>query len=248
MLILLPPSESKWNRARGRRVDQSGWSFPGLAEPRQRVAAALAEVSASPDAPRLLGVSPGLLDEIARNLRLERAPATPAAEVYTGVLYDAFGLATLDPAARRRATRWVLVISALYGAVRLSDRIAAYRLAMGVDLPGVGPLARAWRPELERELAGVVGRGVIVDCRSAAYAAAWPAPQERADRWAQIAVPGASHMAKHTRGLVARAICARGLDPRSVPALAQALAEDFETTARPPVRPGKPWVLEVTAR
>ena len=91
MLILLPPSESKANRRRGRPADPSTWSFPELGPTRARVAAALAEVSRSPDAPALLGVSPGLLDEVARNLVLDTAPATPAAEVYTGVLYDALG-------------------------------------------------------------------------------------------------------------------------------------------------------------
>ena len=117
MLILLPPSESKANRRRGRPADPSTWSFPELGPTRARVAAALAEVSRSPDAPGLLGVSPGLLDEVARNLVLDTAPATPAAEVYTGVLYDALGLATLDTVARRRANRWLVVISALHGAV-----------------------------------------------------------------------------------------------------------------------------------
>ena len=108
MLILLPPSESKANRRRGRPADPSPWSFPELADPRAAWPRALAEVSRPPDAPALLGVSAGLLDEVARNLVLDSAPATPAAEVYTGVLYDALGLATLDTAARRRANRWLV--------------------------------------------------------------------------------------------------------------------------------------------
>ena len=149
MLILLPPSESKANRRRGRPADPSTWSFPELGPTRARVAAALAEVSRSPDAPALLGVSPGLLDEVARNLVLDTAPATPAAEVYTGVLYDALDLAGLDTAARRRANRWLVVVSALHGAVRPGDRITAYRLSMGSTLPGLGPLAQLWRPALD---------------------------------------------------------------------------------------------------
>ena len=149
MLILLPPSESKMNRRRGKPADPATWSFPELGPTRGRVAHALAEVSRSPDAPALLGVSPGLLDDIARNLVLESAPATPAAEVYTGVLYDALDLASLDTAARRRANRWIVVVSALYGAVRPGDRITAYRLAMGTTLPDVGGLAPAWRPALD---------------------------------------------------------------------------------------------------
>lgn len=245
MLILLPPSESKSGRARGKPADPSSWSFPELGGHRESVAAALAEVSRSPDAPRMLGVSPNLLDEIARNLDLETAPATPAREVYTGVLYDALDLGSLPAAAKRRATRWVVVVSALYGAVRLGDAIAPYRLAMGVDLPGVGPLAKAWRPHLDAVLPGAVGKGCIVDCRSAAYMSAWVPEADLADRWAAVTVPGASHMAKHTRGLVARQLLEVGADPRSVPRLAEVLAERFEVKLTPPARAGKAWNLAV---
>jgi uncharacterized protein len=248
VLILLPPSESKSGRRRGRPADPASWSFPELAEQRQRVAEALAAVSRSPGAPALLGVSANLLDEIARNLDLATAPATPAREVYTGVLYDALGIASLDPAAKRRANRWVVVVSALYGAIRLGDAIAPYRLAMGVDLPGVGPLAKVWRPHLDAVLPAAAGRGCIVDCRSAAYVSAWAPGPDLADRWAAVTVPGASHMAKHTRGLVARHLLETGTDPRSVPAVAEVLAERFEVRPTPPARPGRPWTLAVSQR
>ena len=247
MLILLPPSESKANRRRGRPADPTTWSFPSLTPTRARVAAALVETSRSPDAAALLGVSEGLRDEVARNLVLESAPATPAAEVYTGVLYDALDLATLDPAARRRANRWLVVVSALHGAVRPGDRITAYRLAMGATLPGLGPLAQVWRPALDTVLPAATGRGVVVDCRSAAYAAAWRPGAELAHRWVQVRVPGASHLAKHTRGLVARHLCQAGVAPRSVPALADVVAGAFTTRLHEPTRTGAPWVLDVSA-
>lgn len=248
MLILIPPSESKSGRTRGRPADPATWSFPELSQHRSRVAKALAGVSESPDAPMLLGVSANLLDEIARNLDLATAPATPAREVYTGVLYDALDIASLSPAAKRRASRWVVVVSALYGAIRLGDAIAPYRLAMGVDLPGVGPLGKTWRPHLDAVLPAAGGRGCIVDCRSAAYVSAWTPGPELSDRWAAITVPGASHMAKHTRGLVARNILELGADPRSVPALADVLAERFEVRTTPPARPGRPWTVAVSHR
>ncbi len=247
MLILLPPSESKSNRRRGRPADPSTWSFPSLGPTRERVAAALAEASRSPDALEVLGVTEGLREEVARNLVLGTAPATPAADVYTGVLYDALDLATLDTAARRRANRWLVVVSALHGGVRPTDRITAYRLSMGVTLPGVGPLAGVWRPALDAVLPEVVGRGVVVDCRSAAYAAAWRPGRDLAHRWVQVRVPGASHMAKHTRGLVARHLCVAGVAPRSVPALADVVAGAFAVDLHEPERTGAPWVLDVTA-
>lgn len=248
MLILLPPSEAKWNRPRGRPVDVTRWSFPALTDHRRRVATALREVSAGPSAAAELGVSERLAGDIGRNLTLDQAPATPAAQVYTGVLYDALDLPGLGTAARRRANRWIVIVSALYGAVRPTDRITAYRLAMGVDLRDIGPLAASWRPRLAQVLPDLVGRGVVVDGRSAPYAAAWPASGDLARRWAMISVPGASHMAKHTRGLVARRLCEIGANPTSVPALASVLGAHFEVVAHEPSRPGRPWRLDVTAK
>ena len=245
MLILLPPSESKANRRRGGPADPSTWSFPSLAPTRERVAAALVETSRSPDAASLLGVSGGLLDEVARNLVLDTAPATPAAEVYTGVLYDALDLGSLDAAARRRANRWLVIVSALHGAVRPGDLITAYRLSMGSTLPGLGPLAQLWRPALDAVLPAVAGGGVVVDCRSAAYAAAWRPGADLAPRWVQVRVPGASHLAKHTRGLVARHLCVAGVTARSVPALSDVVAGAFDTRLHEPTSARAPWVLDV---
>jgi cytoplasmic iron level regulating protein YaaA (DUF328/UPF0246 family) len=248
VLILLPPSESKTGRARGRSVVHEHLSFPELNATRQSVAEAVAQVSAHPDAATTLGVSPNLTAEIARNLVLHSAPAMPASRVYSGVLYDALDYATLDSAATRRANRWLVVVSALYGAVRPTDAIAPYRLSMAVNLPGVGPLASAWKPELRRVLPALAGRGVVVDCRSSTYAAAWTPDGDLADRWVQVRVPGATHMAKHTRGLVARELCRVGRDVRQVPQLAEVLADTFLVTVEEPTKAGRPWVIDVTAR
>lgn len=248
MLILLPPSEGKTGRRRGRRLDLATLSFPELGSTRRRVAAALAEVSARPDAVTLLGVSPRLGDDVGRNLRLRSTPTLAAGRLYTGVLYDALDLAGLDTAARRRANRWIVVVSALFGAVRLTDPIVPYRLSMSVHLPGVGPLAAAWRPPLSAVLPLVAGRGMVVDCRSSTYAAAWSPTGNLAGRWVQVRVPGATHQAKHTRGLVARHLCDVGADPRNAPALAQALSEAFDTELTEPGRAGRPWLLDVRRR
>jgi cytoplasmic iron level regulating protein YaaA (DUF328/UPF0246 family) len=191
VLILLPPSESKTGRQRGGPVRHERLSFPELTETRQAVADALAKVSAHPDAAQTLGVSPNLTADIARNLVLHTAPALPASRVYSGVLYDALAQHTLDAAARRRANRWLVVVSALYGAVRPTDSIAPYRLSMAVSLPGLGPLASVWKPDLAPVLADAAGRGLVVDCRSSTYAAAWSPQGDLADRWVQVRVPGA---------------------------------------------------------
>lgn len=245
MLILLPPSESKATRSRGAALRPETLSFPELTGTRAQVAAALATVSARADAPEVLGVSAGLREEIDRNTRLGSAPTLPARDLYTGVLYDALDLPSLDPASARRAARRLLVVSALYGALRPGDRVAPYRLSMSVNLPGAGPLAGLWRPQLEAALPAAAGRGLVVDCRSSTYAAAW-APQGRlATRWVTVRVPGATHMAKHTRGLVARALCQEPSDPRRPAALVELLAGRFAVRLSEPARAGRPWTLDV---
>lgn len=246
MLILLPPSESKATRARGAALRPESLSSPRLATQRARVAQALAEVSAQPGAADTLGVSPTLTEEIARNTRLLTAPTLPARELYTGVLYDALDLGSLDPASARRATRRLVVVSALYGVVRMTDRLAPYRLSMAVNLPGVGPLGTTWRPHLDEVLPEAAGRGLVVDCRSSTYVSAWVPQGDLATRWVTVRVPGATHMAKHTRGLVARALCQTSADPRRPEALVDLLVDaGFDVELHRPARGGKPWVLDV---
>lgn len=247
MLILLPPSEGKTQRRRGRPLDLATLSFPALGPLRERVVAAVAATSAGDGAHGILGVSPNLIEEVARNTSLRTAATAPAGEVYSGVLYDALDLASLDAPARRRATRSVVIMSALFGAVRLSDRIPAYRLSMAVNLPGIGPLAAAWRDPLAEVMPHGAGRGVVVDCRSSTYAAAWTPVGPLAGRWVRIDVPGATHMAKHTRGLVTRELVRLGAAPRTPQALADVLSERFAVELAPPARPGRPWQLSATA-
>ena len=247
MLILLPPSESKTGRARGRPADAERLSFPALTSTRADVAAALAQASAHADAPSLLGVSANLLADIAHNTRLGSAPAVPVADLYTGVLYAALDLPSMDSATRRRANRWLVVVSALFGALRPADKVPPYRLSMGVNLGELGPLASVWRAPLAAVLPVAAGRGVVVDCRSSTYAAAWVPQGDLATRWVQIRVPGATHMAKHTRGLVARHLCESGVDARTAEALRDVVAHRFETTLSKPVRAGRPWVLDARA-
>lgn len=248
MLLLLPPSESKTVPVgrRGRPLDLGRLSFDaGLGPTRSAVLAALVSASERPDALAVLGVPPTLGPEVARNGRLLTAPTAPAAAVYSGVLYEALDLASLDPAARRRAYRWVVVCSALFGALRLADRIPAYRLSMKVNLPPLGPLAGVWRGPLAAELDPSAGRGLVVDARSSTYAAAWAPRGALASRWVQVAVPGATHLAKHTRGLVARHLCQAGVDARTPARLAAVVSERFACDLAAPRRTGQPWVLSV---
>ena len=153
MLILLPPSEGKTPAVRGSAVDWPSLSFPELNTYRAKVLEALGTVSAHEDALALLGVGASLKDDVERNTRLHAEPAAPAHQIYSGVLYDALGYKTLTPAQRRKADDSVLVVSALWGAIRFADRVPAYRLSMGTALPDVGRLASFWKPQLPDALA-----------------------------------------------------------------------------------------------
>ncbi|MDX6322467.1 MAG: uncharacterized protein QOF52_2325, partial [Propionibacteriaceae bacterium] len=189
MLILLPPSESKAApRRRGTPVDLATLSAPELAETREAILTELMKVSAEPDAADVLGVSSGRLAEVRRNVDLDRLPRAPTMKVYAGVLYDALDFATLSAAARRRAGRSLRVQSALWGPVGPADLIAPYRLSMATTLPRLGSLARLWRGVLDPVMAKLAGSGVIVDCRSASYAAAWQPSGEAVRRSVAIRV------------------------------------------------------------
>lgn len=250
MLLLLPPSEGKTPAPRrARPVDLSTLARPALTDAREAVLDALADASARPDAVDVLGVGPSLAPEVARNTRLRTEPATDVARVYSGVLFAALGLDDLDAGDRRRARRHVVVVSALWGALSPGDRVPAYRLAMGTDLPGVGPLARHWRRALTPVLDAEVD-GVVVDCRSAPYAAAWRPAGDAAEVSVMVRVllgdTVVSHHAKHTRGLLARHLLTRPARvPRNPQQLAEAAAERFDVDLR---RAGAGWVLDVRDR
>jgi len=200
MLVLLPPSEGKTEPEAGEPVDLGSLAFSEqLGERREQLLEAL---------------DPGLRE----------APAGPAAEVYTGVLFKRLELPKLPVKARRQ----VLIASALWGVVRPDDRIPHYRLPPKERLDGIGPLAKVWRPALAEALPDSEG-DLIVDMRSGAYSTMWK-PQ-RATLLAVRAFSendgerkAVSHMAKAVRGDVAKALLRAKKAPAD-PAAAAALAE-----------------------
>jgi uncharacterized protein len=258
VLVLLPPSESKAvPPRRGAALDLDRLSFPELTDARKRVLEVLIDTSARPDALVLLGVGASLAEEVNRNRSLPTAPTRHAHAVYTGVLYDALGWSTLSASARRRGANRILIASALWGVVRPNDRVPSYRLSMDADLPGLGPLARHWRAVLPSALEGAAGpRGLVVDCRSGPYAAAAPTTGALAARTVAIRVlreqnghrSVVSHLAKHTRGEVARELLECGTDPRTPAALAQIVGTHWPVELSPPPRPSSPWTLDVILR
>ena len=214
MRILLPPSEGKAEPEGGEPVDLDSLVFAAeLRKRRQKL---------------LRVVDP----------KLRKSPALPAAEVYTGVLYQRLGFDELSAAAQRRAAKRVLIASALWGFVRPTDRIPHYRLPPSTKLYGVGPLATWWRPALAAAMPDEPGE-TIVDMRSGAYSGAWkpkramllPVRAFREEKGERKAV---SHMTKAVRGDVARALLLAKREPRSAADVAGVAADaGFEVELTP---------------
>jgi cytoplasmic iron level regulating protein YaaA (DUF328/UPF0246 family) len=233
LLVLLPPSEGKTAPSEGAPVDLEELAFPGLTKTRERLLAVLSRLTL-PRALKYLDISAGLADEAERNLTLVSAPAAPAHAVYTGVLYEHLGLGSLPG-------ENVLIASALWGFVRPSDRIPAYRLSMGSTLPRISSLPALWRDPLRK---AVPDGGLIVDMRSGSYAAAWK-PKQATVIGVRAFTDGkiVSHMVKATRGDVARILLSSGTTPETphdVAALARDAGLAVELTGG-----GLSWSLDV---
>ncbi len=244
MLILLPPSEGKTGGGRGRPVDLGSLSFPELTGARERVLDALVDLCGRPGAATVLGLGPTQAGEVALNAAIRTAPTRPASALYTGVIYEALDIETLPGAAKAWLRRTTVIFSGLWGAVRLADRIPAYRCAVGVNLPGIGGLGTYWRTAMSDELREAAGNGLVVDLRSGAYAAMW-APQRNVvgvrvlhervlDGIAKRQV--VSHFNKATKGRIVRDLALAGARPKTVNALASAL-RDLKYTVE--VTPGQ---------
>lgn len=193
VIVLLPPSEGKAQPQNGPPLDLDRLSFPELNPQRERLLNALSKLQGKKGL-AALGLSQKQAGELERNAALREAPAAPAYEVYSGVLYERLGLAGVP---RER----VLIASALFGMLRADDPIPYYRLSIGARLPRIPNLAAWWRPHLKRALPA---DGLFVDMRSAAYAAAWKPAGMLPVRVFTAEGRVVSHMAKATRGEVAR--------------------------------------------
>ncbi|GEP34268.1 UPF0246 protein [Nocardioides szechwanensis] len=238
MLILLPPSEGKTAPRRGKPLDLATLTSPVLTPAREQVIAALVELCEGDPmvAAKTLGVPKTQLDLVQLNAALREAPTARADRVYSGVLYEALDLAEASSAARRRATSRVAVMSSVFGMVRPTDRIPAYRLSGDArlpGLPGVGGVAAHWREHLGPAVSDALGGGLLVDLRSGTYAAFWRPPAELARRVATVRVlhesdgkrQVVSHFNKATKGRIVRALLEDGRDPRSPARLAETMRD-----------------------
>ncbi|WP_409330316.1 peroxide stress protein YaaA [Trujillonella humicola] len=219
VLVLLPPSETKHPGGDGAPLDLAALAAPELTPVRERLVDALVDLAADPVLAReVLGLSERQAAEAARNGALRTAPTLPALERYTGVLYDALDVRSLTRAQRARADRRLAVGSALFGLVRGTDAIPAYRLSAGTVLPGLPTLRTLWKPVLGPVLAA--SGELIVDLRSGSYQALAPVPgavtvdvlSERPDGSRSVV----SHFNKAHKGRVARLLSTTSAEPADV--------------------------------
>jgi hypothetical protein len=219
VLVLLPPSETKADGGDGAPLDLAGLSFPELTPVRAKVADALVDLAADlPASLTALGLSPRQEAEVARNRVLHASPTMPALRRYTGVLYDNLDVASLTPARWQRASERLAVVSALFGLVRATDPIPAYRLSGGSTLPSLGTVASVWRPAMEPVLTSV--DDLVIDLRSGTYVALAKLPGAITVRVVTEGPGGkrltVSHFNKAAKGRLARVLGTVPTAPDSV--------------------------------
>jgi cytoplasmic iron level regulating protein YaaA (DUF328/UPF0246 family) len=177
VLILLPPSEGKSQGASEHSLDLDSLSFGATLTSKRRE----------------------VLERY--GWEISEVPLGAAIEIYTGVLYQALSYNSLSPTAKSRADSQILIFSALFGVLRLTDQIPYYKLKMkSADWSGELPQTL---DDLEREL--------IVDCRSSTYSTVWrPDPaitvQVKVFQVKEGKRSVITHMSKKFRGELTRAL------------------------------------------
>ncbi|GAA4164841.1 peroxide stress protein YaaA [Gryllotalpicola daejeonensis] len=219
MLLLLPPSETKRaGGAPGSRLALSSLRFPMLTDARRATLDAVAALAEDHEAAvKALKLGVKQHHEVAKNRALETSELLPAADRYTGVLYDALDAASLPQEAREHLGRHVVIHSAVLGPIGALDEIPDYRLSHDSRLPGVR-LKALWADAAAEALANE--SGLVLDARSQGYSALGPVPHgirlEVVAEGADGRRRALNHFNKHAKGELARAYAASGETPTSV--------------------------------
>ena len=228
MLFLLPPSETKRDGGLGNALDLKALSFASLTDVRCEVLDALqALANDAGAAARVLKLgAKAAVAEMGRNRLVALSPTMPALERYTGVLYDALDVRGIDAEARARASRHVMVHSALFGLIRADDLVPAYRLSHDSRLSG--PTLRArWSSANAAVLAGLDKsdpiEGPLIDLRSEGYAALGPLPLHPDAVCVRVVAVGGdgvtravNHFNKKGKGEFLRAVLQAGPVPSTI--------------------------------
>jgi cytoplasmic iron level regulating protein YaaA (DUF328/UPF0246 family) len=145
-----------------------------------------------------------------------------SATIYSGVLYQALNYSSLSKAAQIRANKSILIISAAFGALRLTDVIPYYKFKIDSAI---------WKKPLSIAMASLDDE-LIVDCRSSTYSTVWtPNPLNTVGIRVFKKVNGelkvVSHMSKLTRGGVTRFLISQSKIPKTPQELHQLLRQEF---------------------
>lgn len=165
----------------------------------------------------------------------------PAITVYTGVLYQSLGWATLTKAAQVRAQKSIAIISAKYGSLKCLDPIEPYKEKID---------AAQMRAPITKALEAIES-DLIIDCRSSTYQSVWTPPAHKCVEIKVFSkVDGVkkviTHMSKKTRGEVTRMLLLSTTIPTNPQELAEIVSRAFDCELFE-AKANMPWVLEVIA-
>ncbi len=232
MIFLLPPSEGKTPAGAGPKFSAKKLVFPELNPKRLELIEALATFCTTKPqfAAKALDLGPKQGDLLTVNAELLKAHCAPAIQIYTGILYNHLGYATLNAQAHARADSSILIASALFGFVAPTDPIPAYRLSGASVIPMIGSLTAYWKTELLGVLAQNTNE-LILDMRSGSYEKLAPAKQldqpvvsVKVLTNVNGVLKPVTHFNKATKGDLVRAAC---LSPPKAPTKVDRLADYF---------------------
>ena len=226
VLILLPPSEGKNSVEKGKLVNLSSLSFAKeLTSTRKKTLEAMGG-------------------------KVSKSPTAKAIDVYSGVLYQALDFNSLDAASKKRAIKSIVIISALFGAVKLEDKIPSYKLDMAKNLPKLGSLNSLWKQVLPETLEKIK-TDLIVDCRSSTYQGVWTPNLNKTVGIRVFTIKSGkktvvTHMSKKTRGEVAKLLVQSTKAPKNALELQKLISKKFKAELVKPTNKTS-WFLDVIA-
>ena len=226
VLILLPPSEGKNSVEKGKLVNLSSLSFAKeLTSTRKKTLEAMGG-------------------------KVSKSPTAKAIDVYSGVLYQALDFNSLDAASKKRAIKSIVIISALFGAVKLEDKIPSYKLDMAKNLPKLGSLNSLWKQVLPETLEKIK-TDLIVDCRSSTYQGVWTPNLNKTVGIRVFTIKSGkktvvTHMSKKTRGEVTKLLVQSTKAPKNALELQKLISKKFKAELVKPTNKTS-WFLDVIA-